>query len=163
MNPLIGFALAHAEQASLHHLERVSLYIGQNKEQPVFRGRQGAVLIHAKLASGPGLAIEAPRCHMLLEGRLEGRKQLLKLVEGQAGEIQELRGAGLHIGKPDTGHLWCLLSWEAQYTIIGINSINPTRRKPNLTMHDSPRVAPPFKMHTSSALQVASAFAVSLW
>jgi hypothetical protein len=59
---------------------------------------------------------------MGLERRLEGRHQLLKLVEGQAGQIQELRGAGLHIGKPYTGHLWCLLSWEAQYTIIGINS-----------------------------------------
>src|SRR5215475_10709430 len=59
---------------------------------------------------------------MRLERRLKVRDQLLKLVEGQAGQIQELRGAGLHIGKPYTGHLWCLLSWEAQYTIIGINS-----------------------------------------
>src|SRR5438105_8646585 len=49
--------------------------------------------------------------------------QLRKLVKGQAREIQELRGAGLHISEPYTGHTWCLLSWEAQYTIIGINSI----------------------------------------
>jgi hypothetical protein len=34
-----------------------------------------------------------------------------------AGEIQELRRAGLQIGKPYTGHSWCLLSWEAQYSI----------------------------------------------
>ena len=54
---------------------------------------------------------------MRLERGLKGRDQLLKLVEGQAGEIQELRGAGLHIGEPYTGHAWCLLSWEAQYTI----------------------------------------------
>ena len=26
------------------------------------------------------------------------------------------------IGEPHTGHRWCLLSWEAQYTIIEINS-----------------------------------------
>ena len=37
---------------------------------------------------------------MRLERRLEGRDQLLKLVEGQAGQIQELRGAGLHVGEP---------------------------------------------------------------
>src|SRR6266545_6153136 len=27
--------------------------------------------------------------------------------------------------EPYTGHTWCLLSWEAQYTIIGINSNVP--------------------------------------
>src|SRR2546422_8125026 len=52
----------------------------------------------------------------------EGWNQLLKLCKGQAREIQELRGAGLHISEPYTSHTWCLLSWEAQYTIIGINS-----------------------------------------
>jgi hypothetical protein len=60
---------------------------------------------------------------MGLEGRLEGRHQLLKLVKGQAGEIQELHRAELHIGKPYTGHVWCLLSWEAQYTINRDNLI----------------------------------------
>jgi hypothetical protein len=54
---------------------------------------------------------------MRVERRLKRRDQLLKLVESQAGEIQELRGAGLQIGEPYTGHGWCLLSWEAQYTI----------------------------------------------
>ena len=82
VNPLIRFALAHAEQASLHHLERVSLYIGQNKQKPVLWGRQGAVLIHAKLAGGPRFPIEAPGRHMGLEGRLKGRDQLLKFVKG---------------------------------------------------------------------------------
>jgi hypothetical protein len=42
---------------------------------------------------------------MGLERRLEGRDQLLKLVEGQAGAIQELRGASLQIGKAYTGHV----------------------------------------------------------
>jgi hypothetical protein len=32
---------------------------------------------------------------MRVKRRLKGRDQLLKLVEGQAGEIQELRGARL--------------------------------------------------------------------
>jgi hypothetical protein len=57
------------------------------------------------------------------ERGLERRDQLLKLCKGQARQIQKLRGARLYIGEPYTGHLWCLLSWEAQYIIIGINSI----------------------------------------
>jgi hypothetical protein len=36
---------------------------------------------------------------MGLEGRLEGRDELLKLVERETGQIQELGGAGLHVGK----------------------------------------------------------------
>jgi hypothetical protein len=36
---------------------------------------------------------------MRVERRLEGRDQLLKLVERHAGEIEELRGAGLQVGK----------------------------------------------------------------
>jgi hypothetical protein len=45
VHPLVGFALAHAEQASLHDLERIGLQVDQNEEQPIFRRRQGAVLI----------------------------------------------------------------------------------------------------------------------
>jgi hypothetical protein len=100
VDPLIGFALAHAKQPPLHHLERVSLEVGEQEEQPIFRRRQGAVLVYRKPAGGPGFPIEAPRGHMRLERRLEGRNQLLKLVEGQAGQIQELRGTGLHIDTP---------------------------------------------------------------
>jgi hypothetical protein len=54
---------------------------------------------------------------MRVKRRLEGQDQLVKLVEGQAGKIQKLRGASLYIGKANTGYWWCLLSWEAQYTI----------------------------------------------
>jgi len=60
---------------------------------------------------------------MGLERGLKGRDQELKLVEGHAGEIEELGRAGLYIGELDTGHTWRLLSGEAQYTIIEINSI----------------------------------------
>jgi hypothetical protein len=56
--------------------------------------------LHAKLAGGPGLPIEAPRRHMRLERCFEGRDQELKLVKGQAGDIQELCGAILHVGEP---------------------------------------------------------------
>jgi len=36
---------------------------------------------------------------MRLERRLEGRDEVLKLLEGHAGEIQELRRTGLKIGE----------------------------------------------------------------
>jgi hypothetical protein len=117
MNPLIRFALAHAAQAPLHHLERIGLQVGEQKEQPIFRRRQGAVLVDGKLASGAGFPIEAPHGHMRLKRRLKGWDKLLKLVERQAREIQELYGAGLQISEPSTCHRGCLLSWEAQHTI----------------------------------------------
>ena len=100
MNPLMRFALPHAEQASLDDLERIRFQVGQNKQQPVFGCPQGAVLIDGKSACGSRFPIEASRCQPCLERRLKGRDQLLKLVEGQAGEIQELCGARLQIGEP---------------------------------------------------------------
>src|SRR5204863_447526 len=84
-----------AEQASLDDLERVCLEVGEQEEQAIFRRRQGAVFIHGKLASGSGLPIHPPRRHTGVERRLKGRDQRLKLVEGQAGEIQELYRAAL--------------------------------------------------------------------
>src|SRR4051794_26365715 len=79
-------------------------------------------------AGGSRFAIEAPCRHMLLERRLEGRDQDLKLLQGQAGEVQKLRRAGLHVSEPDTGHGSCLLSRHpsirnASIFLIGINSI----------------------------------------
>jgi hypothetical protein len=123
MAPLIGFALAHAEQAALHHLEAVGLQVSEQEEQPVFGRREGTVLVYAKSACGPGFAIKAPPSHMRLEGGLEGRDHLVKRVKSQAREIQELCRARLHIGTPDTGQGSCLLSWEAQYTINRDNLI----------------------------------------
>ena len=116
MNPLIGLALAHAEQAPLDDLERIGLERGEEEEQPIFRGRQRAVLIDGKLACRPGFPIEAPRGHMRVERGLKGRDEALKLIEGHARQIQALHGAGLHVGEPYTGHGSCLLSWEAQHT-----------------------------------------------
>jgi hypothetical protein len=117
VNPLIGLPLPHAEQASLHHLECRGLEGGEQEEQPSFRRRQGAVLVHAKPARGPGLPIKALRRHRRVERRLERRDQGLKRLEGHAGEIQQLRGAGLQIGAPYPGQRGGLLSWEAQDTI----------------------------------------------
>ncbi|MGE3541879.1 MAG: hypothetical protein AB7N91_31230 [Candidatus Tectimicrobiota bacterium] len=54
-------------------------------------------------------SVEAPRGHMRLECGLEGRDELLKLVEGQAGEIQELQRAVLHVRELDMCHVWFLL------------------------------------------------------
>src|SRR5262249_16106800 len=119
----IGFALAHAEQASLDHLEGIGLEVDQNEEQAIFRRRERTVFVHREPAGGPRFPIEAPRGKTRMERGLKGRDEALKLVERHAGEIEELCRAGLHIGELDTGHTWCLLSWEAQYTIIGINSI----------------------------------------
>src|SRR5207237_6442879 len=45
VDPLIRFALAHAEQASLDHLKAVCLQVGEQEEQPVFGGRQRAVFV----------------------------------------------------------------------------------------------------------------------
>jgi len=100
VNPLIRFALDHPEQAPLDHLKRIGLEVSEQEEQPIFRRRQGAVLVDGKPARGPRLPIHPPRRHPGLERGLEGRDQLLKLVEGHAGEIQELCGAGLQVSEP---------------------------------------------------------------
>src|SRR5215813_13924073 len=94
INLLIGFALTHAEQASLHHLERVSLYIGQNKQKPVLRGWQGAVLIHAKLAGGPGVSHRGATLPY-------ARGTLPRRVEPG---VETRRGSGWsHLGTPSGG------------------------------------------------------------
>ena len=69
VNPLIGLALAHAEQASLDHLEAVGLEVREQEEQAILGRGQGAVFVDAKLAGGAGFAIESPQRHVGLEGR----------------------------------------------------------------------------------------------
>jgi hypothetical protein len=44
MNPLIGFALDHAEEASMDHLERIRFEIDKNKEQPTSGVGSGQVV-----------------------------------------------------------------------------------------------------------------------
>jgi hypothetical protein len=60
VHPLVGFALAHPEQAPLHHLKRRGFEVGQDKQQPVFGGRQMAVLIHREPAGSPRFASHLP-------------------------------------------------------------------------------------------------------
>src|SRR5262249_6986238 len=60
-------------------------------------------------ARSPGFPIHPPRRHLALERRLEGWDQLLKLVQRQAREIQELYRTGLQLGEPYTCHGSCLL------------------------------------------------------
>jgi len=100
MNPLIGFALHHPEQAPVHHLESIGFEVDQDEQEPIFRCREGAVFVDGKPASRPRFPIHLPRRHTGLKRGLEGRDQLLKLVERQAGEIQELHRAGLQRGEP---------------------------------------------------------------
>jgi len=72
VNPSIGFALDHPEHASLHDLEGRRFQGDQDKQEPIFRCRQGAVLVHGKPARGPRLPIHPPRRHPGVERRLEG-------------------------------------------------------------------------------------------
>src|SRR5690348_7006006 len=141
MDPLVGLALAHAEQPSLDHLNRGGLQVREQEQQPLLRGCQRAGPIDGEPPGGSRFAIEAPCRHMLLECRLEGREQDLKLLQGQAGEIEELRGAGLHVSEPDTGHGSYLLSRHGSITddiiwLIGINSNvskPPSRKSASMT------------------------------
>jgi len=41
----MGFALEHAKQAPLHHLEGVGLEVGEEEEESIFRCRQRTMLV----------------------------------------------------------------------------------------------------------------------
>src|SRR5262252_405488 len=87
----------------------VRLHIRENKQQPILRGRQRTILLHAETAGGAGFPIKAPRRHMDVERGLKRWDQLLKFVERQTGQIQELRRAVLHVRELYMCHEWCLL------------------------------------------------------
>src|SRR4051794_12182928 len=61
MDPLVGFALAHAEQPPLDHLNGVGLQVGEQEEQPIFRRCQRAGPINGEATGGSRLPIEPPR------------------------------------------------------------------------------------------------------
>src|SRR5690242_8540526 len=141
MDPLIGFALAHAEQPPLDHLDGVGLQVSEQKEQSIFRGCQRAGPIDREPAGGSRFAIEAPCRHMLLERRLEGRDQDLKLLQGQAGEVQELRRAGLHVSEPYSSHGSCCTATNTLDTELGYGLVVPGCRLPTLG-HDATVLGP---------------------
>jgi hypothetical protein len=89
--------------------EGVGLQRREEEEQPSCRRPEGAVVVHAPRAGGPGFPIEAPRRHRRLERCCAGRDQELQRVKGQAGAIQALWGAILHVGEPSMRHRWCRL------------------------------------------------------
>jgi hypothetical protein len=88
VDPRIRWALAHAEQASLDHLERGGLEEGEQEERPIFRRWQRAGLVHRKPTDGPGCPIKAPHRQVGVEYGLKGQHQRLELVESEAREIQ---------------------------------------------------------------------------
>ena len=88
VNPLVGFALAHAKYASLHDLEDRGFEVDEDEEQPIFRGREWTVLVHRESAGDARLPIAARRGEMRLESCLEGWDSLVKCIERHAGHIQ---------------------------------------------------------------------------
>ena len=127
MNPLMRFALPHTEEAFLGHLEAVRLQVREQEEQPVFWRWQGTVALDGTLAGGPGCSIQAPRRHVALKRRRQGRDQRLECVERHAGQSQELRGAIRHVRALSMSHEQCLLAWEAPYTLNRDNLKSMTR------------------------------------
>jgi hypothetical protein len=117
MNPLMGLALAHAEQPSLDDLEWIGLQIDQETQQAILRHRQRTVLVSRIPPGRARLPIEAPVGHVALKRGLKGWDQLPKLGHGETGQIQDLRRAGLEIGEPSRAHRCGLLSLETQYTL----------------------------------------------
>jgi hypothetical protein len=99
VNPLIGLTLIHPEQPSLHHLEAIGLQVGQDKQQPIFGRRQRTALAGGLPAGRAQLPIEAPRGHMSVKGGLKRRAQAPNLIQGQTGQIQHLKRAGLKVGE----------------------------------------------------------------
>ena len=100
----------------MHHLECVGFEVDQDEQEPVFRCREGAAFVDGKPASSPRFPIHPPGRHPGVERGLERRDQLLKLVERQAGEIEELRVDGL-LGVNVLQH--CRTTFEfAQATIV---------------------------------------------
>ena len=53
LDPLIGFTLAHAEQASLHHLERIGFQVSEDEEQAIFWRRERTVPHSIEFSGGP--------------------------------------------------------------------------------------------------------------
>ena len=98
--PLLGCALEQAAYAPVPHLECGGFEVPQNKPEPGCGCPQGAVLIDGKSACGARFPIEAPRRHPGVERCLKGWDEDLKLLDSQAGEIQELCGARPQIGEP---------------------------------------------------------------
>jgi len=100
VNPLIRLALVHPEQPALYNLERVRLSVDQDTQQPILRRGQWTVLVGRIPAGRARLPIDTPLGHMGLERGLKRGEQAPKLFQGETGQIQHLRGAGLDVSEP---------------------------------------------------------------
>jgi hypothetical protein len=99
MNPLMGFALTHAEESSLHDLERIGLQIDEDKQEPILGRRQRAVAVGGVPTGGAWLSIETPCGQMGLEGGLKRGHSLPKLLQRETGQIEHLGRAALKINE----------------------------------------------------------------
>jgi len=100
VEPLLGFALDHPEQAPVYHWQRGGFEGDQQEDEPIVRGAQGAGLVHGTSPGGPGFPIQPPLRHMGLKSGFKGGDQVLKLVERHARQIEELCRAVLQVGEP---------------------------------------------------------------
>jgi len=106
--------LVHPEQPPLHHLERRGFQGGQDQQESI-RGRgQRTVFIGGLPARRARPPIKAPLGHRGLKGRLKRRDHAPKLLQGQTGQIQPLKRAGLEVGESSMPHGSGLLALEAQ-------------------------------------------------
>jgi hypothetical protein len=93
MHPLMGCALTHPESAALYYLEHRGFEVDQDEEQPIFRRRSGAVLVHGKPVGRLGFPSSCHALRCALERGRKGRGEERKLVKGQIGHIlRTLRG-----------------------------------------------------------------------
>src|SRR5262249_16339386 len=94
MNPLMRFALTHAEQASLDDLERIRFQVGQNKQQPVFGWPQGAVLIDGRVHPQLWRALSVWRTDQHRLCRIDGQSgDQQALLQEAADAVDETWGA----------------------------------------------------------------------
>jgi hypothetical protein len=100
MNPLRGLGLAHAEQAPMQQLRRILLEVDQHEQQSLFRGRQGTILIGRIASHLPAPPVQGPVGHVPQEGLLKGGYQRVKLLHGQARQIEHVGRMGGTIGVP---------------------------------------------------------------
>jgi hypothetical protein len=107
-------AWVHPAPPALDNLERVRLEGDSDQPQPILGRGQWTVLVGRLPTGRARLPIETPRGHMGLERALKRREQGPKLLQGETGQLQHRRGAGLDVGEPSIPHGCDLLSSEAQ-------------------------------------------------
>jgi hypothetical protein len=88
----------------------------EQQESSLGRGQRTGCIggLPARRARPP---ITAPRGHLGLKGRLNRRDQGPQLLQGQTGQIQHRKRAGLERGDASMPHGSGLLSLEAQHII----------------------------------------------